>query len=1242
LQAARSELAEEKKSLAAAEKKFGSPFPQENELSEKIAERNQIQAALAEEGKEKPAVQGVPEGPLAERVVRTDAFKLWFGNSKVVNADGSPMVVYHGTNVEASEIKAFSRSLSEDGNDFGRGIYFTSSRADAERNDYNRDFGEPQDVEAYEKIENPYIVGQSPAIEGEGETLARKIRAAGYDGIIDPTVNDKFAHEGYQPGEGVVHYIAFDSRQVKSIDNLGTFDPTASDIRFSRGPAMGRREFLAGATAATAGFMFGGKLYAKPAGLTALLHGSLNKALDAGQVALWIAENSENADWRRLAKAIAPMVRGAKLRSVTLEQIGTAGGGVPVWSGNYAGEDASEVPSEISTASAHGVYYTTTQGEDVIWLARTNEAAGIDGWNERTAIHELLHAALDRYYGQLSIRLVNPVGLLREEGFDREAFPRSNRAETAAAELGVIWRESVAAFEAFGLQVEKGGAKAMSRETAGLVSNALTSPDEFIAYATATPQVQEWLKTMPSKKADERSLWQRFVDAIRSLFGAGTVKRSALDDVLDARNALIDEAQGQAPLPAGRKDRFHEGSLKSAVGTLDPTSPAFGPGTEERWKEAKKGIGGGPGIVANTKEWFADLASGFARHHRYLPNETRFSNVAQQLRKLEAAPDAAMEHSLRYLRGLVAGMDAAEYDLFARKVVLDDLAWDAGNDRDLPFGFTPETLTEARRNVDLQVNLSPKLVAAVRNRKAHNKRIADAMVKAGVLTRDQIKNPAYFRHMVLEYARAEAALARSPSKVKSPYWAKRMGSALDINANLLEAELDWLMKAQVDIATAKTIDWIKASPLNVRDTLRDQARADNRAALAARLARDPVAAKEDGHYRSLIARGFALVKGEIEAGHLDPIPDHLQGAADAILTGSRDGDPPYALFAWMLDGGMSGAMGAGMVLKYTGLRKQFIRKLLGTGYVEPDDIAGLVRHYKPEGMTAWQPKEGRHLFTAKTVSEHTLDMFVDKLADTAAPGLDRAELASALGTVRSQLVVGGERYTMIIPKELSDTLDEFGDRRAEGMVAHFFGGLQSAWKRWVLINPRRWFKYNLNNMTGDLDAIIAGNPGTLRQVGRAWRMLRDAAAGKIDPRHTEALERGVFTSGLSAQEIPDINRFSEFRHLTDEKSKRPDKLLAVGIGKVWRVLQDTTNFREALFRLAAYLDYVEKIESGMPQVKVGYGASVPRMVDAVSDPRDKAALLARDLVGDYGSISVAGSWLRKYLVPFWSWMEIIA
>lgn len=94
------------------------------------------------------------------------------------------------------------------------------------------------------------------------------------------------------------------------------------------------------------------------------------------------------------------------------------------------------------------------------------------------------------------------------------------------------------------------------------------------------------------------------------------------------------------------------------------------------------------------------------------------------------------------------------------------------------------------------------------------------------------------------------------------------------------------------------------------------------------------------------------------------------------------------------------------------------------------------------------------------------------------------------------------------------------------------------------------------------------------------------------------------------------------------------------IMRIWRGLSDYTSFRENWLRYAAYLDYVTRLEAGETPKSVGYGASVPAMVDALTDQRDQAALMARDLLGDYGAVSHYGQSVRRKLIPFYSWMEI--
>jgi hypothetical protein len=58
-------------------------------------------------------------------------FSRWFGQSRVVNADGTPMVVFHGT---AEDVDRFdpSRAGSEKRSDWGPGVYFTPSAGTAD------------------------------------------------------------------------------------------------------------------------------------------------------------------------------------------------------------------------------------------------------------------------------------------------------------------------------------------------------------------------------------------------------------------------------------------------------------------------------------------------------------------------------------------------------------------------------------------------------------------------------------------------------------------------------------------------------------------------------------------------------------------------------------------------------------------------------------------------------------------------------------------------------------------------------------------------------------------------------------------------------------------------------------------------------------------------------------------------------------------------------------------------------
>lgn len=686
--------------------------------------------------------------------------------------------------------------------------------------------------------------------------------------------------------------------------------------------------------------------------------------------------------------------------------------------------------------------------------------------------------------------------------------------------------------------------------------------------------------------------------------------------------------------------------------------PTFtSPESEARWQEARKGVEGGKTWLQSLTEGADHIVQGFSRHFIHLPNTPLFSPAREQLRKIEAAPQASKEEVIRTLRAITDGMSRNDLDLFTRKAVLDDLAYEVEQEHQLPFGFTPADVRNETARLDAVLKDRPEITAKLELRRKLADKIAAELVASGVLHKEQIKNPAYYRHQVLDYARAQVAYAKgAPKKLKTPHWARRMGSTLDINANLLEAEFEWMQKALTDIAVARTIEWFKDSDYNVRDQVIANAKANNDRLMKQLLDTDmerngyiapsgretsPLNEQWMG-FKQRIAIGLGKVREALESGAVGEIPDEFQKIAGDLVAQADSERSIFPFLAWMLDNNKPGSMGAAMAFKAIGQRKSWVKAMLGERYADPMQLDNLVkRGFAPEGHTTWQPDEGKLLFTAKTIPEHVVDRMISRLADEHAGPISADELRGAFESVRSMLATGGPKYQLVIPQELADTLSHIKDAHQAGLVDYLFAAPMAKWKQWTLINLHRVLKYNLNNLSGDLDAVIAGSPKALRKMGRAISELRQVMLKGQTPsaRYKEAIDRGVFDSGLTVQEIPDINYLSEFERFTKRSVGRT---LTAPAAKTWTALKKYTQFRENWLRYAAYLDYVERLEAGESMKSIGYGAANRHMVDAITDNKDKAALLARELVGDYGAVSHFGQGLRRTLIPFYSWIEINA
>jgi hypothetical protein len=104
------------------------------------------------------------------KFTESDKFKQWFIGSKIINEDGTPKIVYHGTN------KIFRR-FSMKAATMGGIIWFTTNKESIEKGEVG--------ASGHGVIKNIYISMKNPANWDEYEkyTLGQ-LEDLGYDGVI--------------------------------------------------------------------------------------------------------------------------------------------------------------------------------------------------------------------------------------------------------------------------------------------------------------------------------------------------------------------------------------------------------------------------------------------------------------------------------------------------------------------------------------------------------------------------------------------------------------------------------------------------------------------------------------------------------------------------------------------------------------------------------------------------------------------------------------------------------------------------------------------------------------------------------------------------------------------------------------------------------------------------------------------------------------------------------------------------
>lgn len=177
---------------------------------------------------------------------KAEAFTSWFGDSKVVDDDGHPLVVYHGTSDEISEFDLDHPNRKDTGW-LGTGVYVTTA-VDIANSYANLKPGRsyPNVMPLYVKLENPYrakladkqrlqIISQSKGDDAgrdAADAWTRQLKAMGHDGVILD-----FPASLVGKSQASKEIVVFNPSSVKSASgNKGTFNSASPKITESASP----------------------------------------------------------------------------------------------------------------------------------------------------------------------------------------------------------------------------------------------------------------------------------------------------------------------------------------------------------------------------------------------------------------------------------------------------------------------------------------------------------------------------------------------------------------------------------------------------------------------------------------------------------------------------------------------------------------------------------------------------------------------------------------------------------------------------------------------------------------------------------------------------------------------------------------------------------------------------------------------------------------------------------------------
>ena len=220
------------------------------------------------------------------------------------------------------------------------------------------------------------------------------------------------------------------------------------------------------------------------------------------------------------------------------------------------------------------------------------------------------------------------------------------------------------------------------------------------------------------------------------------------------------------------------------------------------------------------------------REFEHLPRTPEFQKLRFALNLLGKQRGIQGGKTVESLRGMLIEMEKnpEAYNLFERKVLLDDLAEEATQGHTLPNGWTSEGAHRNLARIEREMERHPAVRKALDERKklwdSLKADYIEAQEAIGFKVADRFSRENYFRHQVLDHAQ-QRAVTGTGNRVRTPtgrgFLKQREGRDYLMNTNYLEAEYEVMAQMRYDTEVANVIKLV-ADTYDISAKLKEKAK----------------------------------------------------------------------------------------------------------------------------------------------------------------------------------------------------------------------------------------------------------------------------------------------------------------------------------------------------------------------------------------------------------------------------------